>query len=276
VNNVTLGRKKLLLLAGAAAAAGAVVVLASHSVAARPTTSSVTAICRQSSYSHGQPIVVAKIDATASTRNALLRSQYAQAVDSIATAASSEGAYLVVDTFGANPAQTRRLCAISTRVTGAAPLFVTARNAELRRLLDQIARRASTTNDGAQGSAVFGALVDAAQQVRELRTDPHVPATIVIVTDGDEATRHTHLRLLLDSGASNRTIVARIVGKLSPPLSDAATIEMDGVGRVGNGPPISTTDARRMVQIWQRICRQTRAERCSITNDLPFSQSLGR
>jgi hypothetical protein len=276
MNKVTLSRKKLLLLAGAAAGVGAVVVLADHSVAARPVSSSVATICKQSNYSDQQPIVIAKVDATASTKNALLRSQYAQAVDSIAAAASAEGAYLVVDTFGANPAQTRTLCATSTRVSGAAPLFVTARTAELRHVLDEIARRASSANDGAGGSAIYGALVDAAQEVHELRTDPRVPAHIVVVTDGDEATKQTHLRLLLDSGASNRAIVTRIVGKLSPPGADATTIEMEGIGRVGNGSPISTTDARRMVQVWQRICRQSRAARCSITTDLLFNQSLGR
>jgi hypothetical protein len=276
MNKVTLSRKKLMLLAGAAAAAGAVVVLANHSVAARPAGSAVASICKQSTYSDNQPIVIAKVDATASTKSALLRSQYAQALDSVAAAASAEGAYLVVDTFGANPAQTNTLCATSTRVSGAAPLLVTARSAELRRVLNEIARRASNTNDGASGSAIYGALLDATQQVRELRSNSRVPANIVIVTDGDEATKRTHLRLLLDSGAANRTIVARIVGKLSPPGADAMTIEMEGVGRVGNGSPISTTDARRMLQIWQRVCRQTHAARCRITTDLFFNQSLGR
>ena len=90
MRTVTLSRKSLLLLAGAAVAVGGVVVLASHSVAARPATSSASAICQQSRYFENQPIVIAKVDATASTKGGLLRSQYAEVLDSVAAAASAE------------------------------------------------------------------------------------------------------------------------------------------------------------------------------------------
>jgi len=276
MRKVTLTRQKLLLLAGVAAAAGAVVVLANLSVAARPAGNAVAAICKQSTYSLNQPIVIAKVDATASTKNAVLRSQYTGALDAVAAVASAEGAYLVVDTFGSDPAKTNTLCATSTRVAGAAPLFVTARTVELRHVLDDIARKASNVNEGASGSAVYGALVDAVQQVQELRSDRGVPTNIVVITDGDEATTQTHLRLLLDSGATNSKIVTRVVGKLPPPDARGMSIRMEGIGRVGSGPAISTTGARRMVQVWQRICGQTHPAHCSITTDLLTNTSLGR
>ena len=96
-------------------------------------------------------------------------------------------------------------------------MLATARATELRRALGQIARQASGTNAGASGSAVFGAVADGVEQVRALQSSSRSPAVIVVITDGDEAADGTHLRLLLESGANNTTIVNRIVGKLEPP-----------------------------------------------------------
>lgn len=273
MRTLALSPKKLLLLAAVAAAASLFIVLANHSVA-RPIAKS--AICEQSTYRPNQPIVIAKVDATASTQNGVLRSEYTQALDAVASAASNEGAYLVVDTFGADPTKTKTLCATSSKVSGAAPLFVTARAAELRRALDAVAQRAGRTNAGATGSAIYGAVADAVQKVRELRSTSTTPADIVVITDGDEAADGTHLRLLLESGATNRTIVKRIIGRLPSPDARGISIEMEGIGRAGSGQPISTTGARRMVEIWQRICGQTGARRCGITTDLLTTQNFGR
>lgn len=264
------------LAIASAAAALAFVVLGSRSVA-HPVSSSVTAICQQSKYTPNQPIVVAEADATASDQGPYLRTQYVQTLDAVATAASDEGAYLVVDTFGADPSKTKTLCATSTRVAGAAPLFVTARNAELRRVLEEVAQEAGAANDGARGSAIYGALVDAIQRVRALTSDPHVPVNVVLITDGDEVADGIHLRHLLESGASDAVIIRRIIGKL--PLPDArviSSIELQGVGHAGTVRPISTTDARRMVQIWERICHLSHPGRCFVTTDLLDTQTFGR
>jgi hypothetical protein len=270
MKRLTLSRKKVLVLAVLALAAAAA-VLADRGTPDPPPRSN----CKHSTYTPNQPIVIVKVDATASTLDAALRSQYADALDA-AAAAKDEGAYLVVDTFGSDPAKTKTLCATSTRIAGAAPLFVTARTAELRRELAAIARRASKTTERARGSAIYGALVDAVQEVSELRGDRRVAANIVIVTDGDEATKQAHLRLLLASGATNSTIVTRIIGKLPSPDARGMSIQMEGIGRLGNGRPISTTGARRMVQIWQRICRRSHPVRCSITTDLLTNLTFGR
>lgn len=275
MKRLTLSWKNVLFLAGAAVAAVAIVLLANHSVA-RPASRSITAVCKQSGYMPNQPIVVAKVDATASTHDPVLRSEYARALDGIGAAATAVGAYLVVDTFGSDPTETRTLCETSTRVVGAAPLFVTARTSELRRVLDDVARTAGKTDAGGGGSAVYGALVEAVERVQALRSTRRTPAAIVVISDGDEATKQTHLRLLLESGASNATIVNRVVGKLPLPDAREISIEMYGIGRAGSGRPISTTGARRMVQIWQRICGQTRAARCAVTTDLPNNPSFRR
>jgi hypothetical protein len=275
MRRLTVSRRKVLLLAGAALAGVAVVVLANHSVA-RPAGDSIAAVCKRSTYSPNQPIVIAKVDATASTHDTALRLQYARALDGVGAAAAAVGAYLVVDTFGSDPTETTTLCETSTRLVGAAPLFVTARTSELRRVLDDVARKAGNTNEGGGGSAVYGALVGAVERVQALRSTRRTPATIVLISDGDEATKQTHLRLLLESGASNATIVNRVVGKLPLPDARGISIEMYGIGRAGTGRPISTTGARRMLQIWQRICGQTHPVHCSVTTDLPNNLSFRR
>jgi hypothetical protein len=273
MKRLALSRKKVLFLAVLALAVAAAVLAGRGTTGPGPPP---PPICKHSTYTANQPIVVAKVDATASTQDPVLRSQYVDALDAVAAAATAEGAYFVVDTFGSVPAKTKTLCATSTRISGAAPLFVTARTAELRRELAAIARRASKTNEGARGSAIYGALVGAVQEVSELRSDRHVAANIVIVTDGDEATKQAHLRLLLESGATNTTIVSRIVGKLPLPDARGMSIQMEGIGRLGNGRPISTTGARRMVQIWQRICGRSHPVRCSITTDMLTNLTFGR
>lgn len=259
--------RKWLITAGSVLAALSLVVLAGHGVA-RPAGNKTAAFCTATKYQPGQPIVLANVDGTESTNSGALRPEYAQALSGIGAAASSQGAYLIVDVFGSTVGSIRTLCATSTRVAGAAPLFVTSQETALRQALDEVAGRASRINMGATGSSIYGALVDGIQRVQLLRAGQPVPAYVVVITDGDEAADGVHLRRLLDTGASDQAIAAQIIGKLPPPKAAGLSIQIEGVGRLGTGRPISTQGVRRVEAIWTRICTTTHASRCLVTADL--------
>lgn len=254
-----------MLVAGAAAVMIAVLAI-SHGVT-RPSHSSQTAVCQgNSAYEPNQPIIVAEVDATASTFNAGLRAEYAQALDAIVGDAVDAGAYFVLQTFGADPSKTRTVCTASMKIEGAAPLLITARTAAVRRSLEKIARQASKANAGTRGSAIFGALAAAIEQVNVLRLSLDTPATIVLISDGDEAAEGTHLRLLLQSGQDDATIADRVLGTLPPPdARGITTIVMEGVGHLGQGQPLSTTEARRFVRVWERVCARMHPEQCRVS-----------
>ena len=260
--------RKWLIAGSTALGVLSIVVLAGHGVA-RPASVKTSSSCPAAKYQAGQPIVFVSVDGTESTQSGTLRSEYARAVSGIAAAASNQGAYLVVATFGATLGGIETLCATSTRIAGAAPLFVTARQTELRQTLDNIARRATRINTGGSGSSIFGALVDAIDRVQLLRNGVPVPAQVVVITDGDEAAgAGVHLRRLLYTRASDQAIAKQIVGKLPPPLARGLSIQIQGVGRLGVGRPISTQGVRRMQDIWARICSSTHADNCVVTSDL--------
>jgi hypothetical protein len=243
--------------------------MGNHAVA-QPVSRTAAVTCTATKYQVGQPIVLASIDGTASTNSVALRHEYAQALSGIAAAASSQGAYLVVDVFGSTVGSIKTLCATSTRVAAAAPLFAVAQATGLRHALDEVAGRASRTNMGAAGSSIFGALVDGIQRVQLLRAGQPVPARLVLLTDGGESDRGgVHLRRLLGTRASDQAIAARIIGTLPPPDARGLTsIQVEGVGRTGAGRPVSTQDVRRMQDVWQRICASTHPRSCLVTPDL--------
>ena len=258
------------LIAGAGALAVlSVVVLSNHAVA-QPVSRTAAVTCTATKYQVGQPIVLASIDGTGSTNSSALRREYAQALSGIAAAASSQGAYLIVDVFGSTVGSIKTLCATSTRVAGAAPLFVTAQQTALRQALDKISKQASRTNMGTAGSSIYGALLDGIQRVQLLRAGQPVPAHVVVITDGDESDRGgLHLRRLLGTRASDQAIAAQIIGTLPPPDARGLTsIQIEGVGRTGAARPISTQAVRRMQDVWQRICASTHPRSCLVTPDL--------
>ena len=262
---VNFGIRKWLVATAGALAVVSTVALANHGVA-RPGHSDAVA-CTTTKYEVGQPIVVVSLDGTASTDTDALRTEYARALSGIAAAASSHGAYLIVNVFGSTVGNIRTVCSTSTRVAGAAPLFVTAQQTALLQLLEKVTRRASRVSMGAAGSSIYGALADGIQRAQLLRAGQPVAASVVVITDGDEAADGVHLRRLLASGAPNPTIVARIIGKLAPPDARGLSIQIEGVGRLGNGRPVSSQSVRRMQDIWTRICAAAHASRCLVTTD---------
>src|SRR5579864_7103115 len=133
-NNVLKFTPRKLLVGGATAlAVWAVVLLAGHSVA-RTSPASESTTCASSQYEPGQPIVLASVDGTASTDTAAVRALYARTLTGLAGSATKQGAYLIVTVFGSTNGNIKTLCATSTRIAGAAPLFVTAQQTALRQL----------------------------------------------------------------------------------------------------------------------------------------------
>jgi hypothetical protein len=245
-----------------------VIVLGNHAVARSARHKA--APCTTTAYHSGQPIVLASVDGSGSTNGTALRTAYAQALSGIAAAASNQGAYLIITVFGPTIGNTKTMCATSTRVAGAAPLFVTSQQTALRQALDKVARRASRVDMGAAGSSVYGGLLDGIQRVQLLRAGQAVPARVVVLSDGDESQGGgLHLRRLLGTRASDQAIAARIIGTLPPPNARGLTsIQIEGVGQTGAGRPISTQGVRRMVHVWGRICRAAHPSSCLVTSDL--------
>jgi len=147
-------------------------------------------------------------------------------------------------------------------------LFVTAQQTALRQLLQTLAGTAIRVNMGAEGSSIYGALADGVRRVQLLRAGSAVPATVVMITDGDEAADGVHLRLRLESGIPDAAFAAQIVRTLPPVDARGLVIQMEGVGHVGSGRPLSTEGVARMQDVWSRICASTRASRCLVTADL--------
>lgn len=257
------GHGKYLIAVAAALASIPVLILAGHGVSRPESTHS---LCPALRYQDRQPLVSVSDDGTVSTASAALRSQYAKTTYQIAEEAASRGAYLIIKRFAATIGDIETICETSTRVTGTAPLFVLSQSTHLRQSLGSLADRANPDR-AESGSSIYGALVDAIQDVQALRVGNRAPAKVVLITDGDEVADGVHLRRLLSS-YSNREIARRIVGGLPPPNARGLDIEILGIGRIAHGEPLSTVSVRRMLDVWRRICVLARARSCMTSSNL--------
>jgi hypothetical protein len=259
--------KRWKVLAGATALLSIGVYAAAHGVTQDSTRAGVKTVCPRVSVEAEQPVAVIDADGSESTAESRLRSDYAQTIADVAEQAASQGSYLVISRFGSSIAGIETICETSTRVSAAAPLFADSRRTELERMLARASKKAGDVRVSEHGTDILAALIDALDRVHALRSDDHVPARIVILTDGEQVADGVSLRHLLKTGSDLAT-ARRIVGSEELPSAPGIAIEIRGVGRVGVGGPVPTRTVLRMEHVWRLICASTHARSCAVSSNL--------
>lgn len=231
------------------------------------TTSHATSTCPDRPVVVGQSGTYVFVDASKSTYDPTIRTAYAEAAARAVDRAVTDGAYLNVSVFGGSIAGIKTVCETSTRTASAAPLFATAAQSGLKQNLTTLLNTATSEQASDPGSDIYGALVDAVQQIATLRPSLG-PARLLVETDGDQAAGNVHLRRLLTNESDER-IAKLIIG--GQPVPDAAGIDIEirGIGRTSSASETTPTVAtRRTTHIWELVCHAMQASHCTATSSL--------